>query len=160
MNDDAECERRFWFRPFAVDVFGDCGAGATAIPKQLARTRSEHASTTVAACKRLAFPSRSVAAARCRPRTRGCCDRGKLLSPPLSTLPQPPGSGASVGMGREKRYKSLFLQSKQTFAKAISSYQDSHRHAAPSIRPKSVVSWSTDVSYKSSVPDSHGVRSR
>jgi hypothetical protein len=60
MNVDAPWERSFQFRPFAVDVFGAYGDGATAILQQLARRRSEHTSMTVGACKRLAFQSLSV----------------------------------------------------------------------------------------------------
>jgi hypothetical protein len=41
MNDDAPWERSSQFRPFAVDVFGAYGDGATAILQQLARKRSE-----------------------------------------------------------------------------------------------------------------------
>jgi hypothetical protein len=72
MNYDAPWEGSFQFRPFAVDVFGAYGDGATAILQKLARKPSEYTSMTVGACKRLAFQS------RCKPRTRGCCDRGKL----------------------------------------------------------------------------------
>jgi hypothetical protein len=57
MNDDAPWERSFQFRPFAVDVFGAYGDGATAILQRLARKRSERTSMTVGACKRLAFQS-------------------------------------------------------------------------------------------------------
>jgi hypothetical protein len=57
MNDDAQWERNFLFRPFGVDVFGAYGGGATAILQQLARKRSEHTSMIVGARKRLAFQS-------------------------------------------------------------------------------------------------------
>jgi hypothetical protein len=90
MNDDAPWERSFQFRPFAVYVFGAYGDGVTAILHQLARKRSEHASMTVGACKRLAFQSLSVAlqtanARMLRPR--------KGLVAPLF-LPQLPGAAS------------------------------------------------------------------
>jgi hypothetical protein len=50
MNDDAPWERKFQFRPFAVD-----GAGPNVILQRLARKRSEHTSMTVGAFQRLAF---------------------------------------------------------------------------------------------------------
>jgi hypothetical protein len=53
--------RRFQFPPFAADVFGAYGAGATAILQQLPRKHSEHTSMTAGECKRLAFQSVSVA---------------------------------------------------------------------------------------------------
>jgi Ni2+-binding GTPase involved in maturation of urease and hydrogenase len=49
MDVDAPWERSFQFRPFAVGVFGAYGAGATAIPQQIARKLSEHTSMTVGA---------------------------------------------------------------------------------------------------------------
>jgi hypothetical protein len=49
-------KRSFQFRPFAVDVFGAYGGGATVILQQLARKRSEHTSMAAGACKRLALP--------------------------------------------------------------------------------------------------------
>jgi hypothetical protein len=91
MNDDAPWEHSFQFRPFAVDVFDAYGDGATSILQQLARKRSELTSTTVGACKRLAFQSLSVAlqtanARMLRPR--------KGLVSPLSLLPQIPGAAS------------------------------------------------------------------
>jgi hypothetical protein len=61
MNDNEPWERSFQFRPFAVDIFGTYGAGATAIRQQLARKRSEHTSMAVDVSKRLAFQSLSLA---------------------------------------------------------------------------------------------------
>jgi hypothetical protein len=78
MNDGAPWERSFQFGPFAVDVFGSYGDGATAILQQLTRKSSEHNSMTVDACKLLAFQS-SMSLRRSR--TRGRCDRRTLQSP-------------------------------------------------------------------------------
>jgi hypothetical protein len=61
MNDDAPWERILQVRPFAVDVFGAQGVGATAIRQHLARKGSEHTSMIVGAIKRLAFQSLSIA---------------------------------------------------------------------------------------------------
>jgi hypothetical protein len=78
MNNDAPWERSFQFGPFAVDVFGSYGDGATSILQQLTRKRREHTSMTVGACKLLAFQS---SMSLCRSRTRGRCDRRTLQSP-------------------------------------------------------------------------------
>jgi hypothetical protein len=61
MHDDEPWECSFQFCPFAVDVFGAYGDGATAVLQHLARKRSEHTSMTLGAWKRLAFLSLSVA---------------------------------------------------------------------------------------------------
>jgi hypothetical protein len=84
MNDDAPWERRFQLHPFGIDVFGAYGGGATVILQQLARKRSEHASMTVGACKRLAFQSLSVALQTANSRM---LQSKKALVSPLSLLP-------------------------------------------------------------------------
>jgi hypothetical protein len=91
MNDDALWERSFQFRPFAVDVFGAYGDGATAILHQLARKRSEHNSMTVGACKRLAFQSLSVALQIANARM---LRSKKALVAHLSLLPQLTGAAS------------------------------------------------------------------
>jgi hypothetical protein len=88
---DASWERSFQFRPFAVDVFGACGDGATAILQQLARKRSEHTSMTVGACKRLAFQSLSVALQTANARM---LRSRKAFVSPLSLLPKIPGAAS------------------------------------------------------------------
>jgi hypothetical protein len=90
MNGDAPWERSFQFRPFAVDVFGAYGDGATAILQQLARKRSEHTSMTVGACKRLAFQSLNAALQTANARM---LRSRKALVAPLS-LPQLPGAAS------------------------------------------------------------------
>jgi hypothetical protein len=89
MNDDAPWERSFQFRPFAVDVFGAYGDGATAILQQLARKRSEHTSMTKVVCKRLAFQSLSVALQIASARM---LRSKKDIVAPLPLLPQLPGA--------------------------------------------------------------------
>jgi hypothetical protein len=91
MNDEAPWERSFQFRPFAVDVFGAYGDGATAILQQLARKRSEHTSMTVGVCKWLAFQSLSVALQTANARM---LRSRKALVAPLSLLPQLPGAAS------------------------------------------------------------------
>jgi Ni2+-binding GTPase involved in maturation of urease and hydrogenase len=76
---------------FAVGVFGAYGDGATAILQQLVRKRSEHTSTTVGACKRLAFQSLSVAMQTANARM---LRSRKALDSPLSLLPQRPGAAS------------------------------------------------------------------
>jgi hypothetical protein len=91
MNDDAPWKRSFQFHPFAVDVFGPYGAGATTILQQLARKRSEHNSMTMGACKRLAFQTLSVALQTATARML----RSKKASiSPRSLLAQLPGSAS------------------------------------------------------------------
>jgi hypothetical protein len=89
MNEDAPWERRFQFRPFAVDVFGVYGEGATAILRQLARKRSEHTSMTEGTRKRLTFQSLRVALQTAN--ARMLRSRRALVAPP-SLLPQLPGA--------------------------------------------------------------------
>jgi hypothetical protein len=60
MDDDEPWERSFQFCPFAVDIFGVYGVDATAILQQLARNRGEHTSTSVGACRWLAFQCRTA----------------------------------------------------------------------------------------------------
>jgi hypothetical protein len=89
MNDDEPWKRSFQFRPFAVDVVGACGDGATAILQQLARKRSEHTSMTVGAGKRLAFQSLSVAL---QTANAWMLRSMKAFVAPLSLLPELPGA--------------------------------------------------------------------
>jgi hypothetical protein len=91
MHDGEPWECSFLFCPFAVDVFGAYGDGATAVLRHLARKRSEHTSMTVGAWKRLAFPSLSVALQTANaPMLRS----RKALVAPLSILPQLPGTAS------------------------------------------------------------------
>jgi hypothetical protein len=85
MNDVAPWERILQVRPFAVDVFGAQGVGATAIHQHRARKGSEHTSMIVGPSKRLAFQSLSVTMQTVNARM---LRSRKALVYPLSLLPQ------------------------------------------------------------------------